>query len=75
MCSARYLVMLSIHVKFHENITNGIKVMERTEYMVHGRNGYVQCSKGNNSVSRQIRVIAHVFCTLSHSGLHWCEVS
>ena len=51
MCSARRLIMLYICVKFRENITNGIRVMERTR--VPGRNGYVQCSKGNNSISRQ----------------------
>ena len=28
---------------------------------VHGRNGYVQCSKGNNSQNRQTRVMFHVF--------------
>ena len=73
MCSTRHLIMLYIYVKLRENITNDIRVMERTR--VHGRNGYVQCSKGNNSVSRQTRVRVHVFCTLSHGGLHLCEVS
>ena len=63
MCSAYYLMMLYICVKFFENITNGIRVMEQTR--VHGRNGYVQCSKGNNSVSRQTRVMVHVFCICS----------
>ena len=41
---------------------------------VHGRNGYVKCSKGNDSKSRQTRVMVHVFCTSSHSALHLCEV-
>ena len=50
MCSARRLMVLYICVKFLENITNGIRVMERTRE--HGRNGYVQCSKGNNSVGK-----------------------
>ena len=36
MCSARCLMVLYICVKFRENITNGIRVMERTR--VHGRN-------------------------------------
>ena len=71
MCSASRLIMLYICVKFRENITHCIRVMERTG--VHGKNGYVHCSKGNNSVSRQT-VMDHVFCTSSHSGLHWCEV-
>ena len=40
MCSACHLMVLYIRVKFRENITNGIRVMERTQ--VHGRNGYFQ---------------------------------
>ena len=67
MGSARCLIILFICLKFRENITNGIRVMERTR--VHGRNGYVQCPKGNNSKSRQTRVMIHVFCTLSGSAL------
>ena len=73
MCSAHCLLVLYICVKFRENITNGIRVMERTR--VHGRNGYIQCSKGNNSVKRQTRVTVYLFCKLSHSVLHWGEVS
>ena len=73
MSSAYCLIVLYICVKFLENISNGIRVMERTR--VHSRNGYVQCSKGNKSVSRQNRGTVHVFCTSSHDGLHWCEVS
>ena len=42
--SADHLIMLFICVKFRENITNCINVTELTR--VHGRNGYVQCSKG-----------------------------
>ena len=41
---------------------------------VHGRNGYVQPSKGNNFKSRQTKVTVNVFCTLSHSASHLCEV-
>ena len=40
ICSAHCLMVLYIWVKFHENITNGIRVMERTQ--VHERNGYFQ---------------------------------
>ena len=46
--------MFCICVKFRENITKGIRVMERTR--VHGKNGYVQCSKGNNSASGQTKL-------------------
>ena len=68
MCSARRLMVLYICVKFRENNTNGIRVMEQTR--VHGINGYVQCSKGNNFKSRQSRVMVHVFCTSSNDALH-----
>ena len=71
MCSAHCLTMLYICVKFHENITNCIRVMDR----IHGRNGYVQCLEDNNSNSRQARVMVHVFCTSSHGALHFCERS
>ena len=49
--SARRLIDLDIYVKFRENISNGFQLTERTR--IHGRNGYVQCSNGNNSKSRQ----------------------
>ena len=55
MCSACHLKVLYICVKFGENILNGFQLTERTR--VHNRNGYVQCSKGNNSKSRQTRVM------------------
>ena len=73
MCSARCLIMLYICVKFLENIRNSIRDKEQTQ--VHKRNGYVQCSKGNNSKSRQTRVTVHVLYTSSYNALHWCEVS
>ena len=74
MCSARPLMVLYICVKFCENITNGIRVMEWTR--VHGRIGYVQCSEGNNSKSRRTNVMVYMymFCTSSHGALHLCEV-
>ena len=39
-----------------------------------GRNGYVQCSKGNNSKSRQTRVTVYVFYMSFYNILHLCEV-
>ena len=30
MCSARRLMMFNVCVKFHENMSSGFKVMERT---------------------------------------------
>ena len=70
--SASCLILLYICVKFRENISNGFQLTEWAR--VHGKNGYVQCSKGNNSKSRQTRVTVHMFCTSSHSGLYLCEV-
>ena len=59
--------------KFHNNILNGFQLTERT--LVPGRNGYIQCSKGNNSKCRQTRITVNVVCISSHSALHLCEVS
>ena len=73
MCSAHHLIVLYICVKFCEKISNDFtELTERTG--VHGRNGYVHCSKGKNSKSRHTRVTVHVFCILSHSALHLCKV-
>ena len=30
MCSARRLMVFNVCVKFHENVSSGLKVMERT---------------------------------------------
>ena len=64
-------MVLYICEKFHINIQNGFQLTEGTQ--VHGRNGYVQCSKGGNSKCRQTRVTVYVFMS-SHSALHLCEV-
>ena len=71
LCSAYCLMVLYICEKFHNNISNGFQLTESTR--VHGRNGNVQCSKDNNSKSRQTRVTVHVFCTSSHSAYKFCE--
>ena len=44
ICSACNLIVLYICVKFHENTSNRFQLTERRT-QVHGRNGYVQCSK------------------------------
>ena len=38
MCSAHPLMVLYICEKFHENISDGFQLTERTQ--VHGKNGY-----------------------------------
>ena len=35
MCSARRLMVFNVCVKFHENMSSGFKVMERTRKMVN----------------------------------------
>ena len=34
MCSARRLMMVNVCVKFHENMSSGFKVMERTRKLL-----------------------------------------
>ena len=68
MFLAYCLMVLYNCEKFHQNIWNGFQLTEWTQ--VHGRNGYVQYSKGNNSKSRQTRVTVHVFWMSSSSALH-----
>ena len=34
MCSARRLMMFNVCVKFHENMSSGFKVMERTRKLL-----------------------------------------
>ena len=57
--SAHCLVVLYIYEKFHNDILNGFQLTEWTQ--VHGRNGYVQSSKGNNSPNNKIN-IANLLC-------------
>ena len=35
MCSARRLMVFNVCVKFHENMSSGFKVMERTQKLTH----------------------------------------
>ena len=35
MCSARRLMVFNVCVKFHENMSSGFKVMERTGKLTH----------------------------------------
>ena len=47
-------MVFKVCVKFHDNMSGGFKVMERTLKLL---------TKGNNSKSRIISVMVHVFCT------------
>ena len=70
MCSACPLIVLYICVKFPENILNSFQLTVQT--WVHGRNGYIQCSKGNNSTSRQYAILSEilVYEILGHLPRH-----
>ena len=57
--SALRLMLLYICVKFHENISNGFGVTERTRFCL--RNCYLQSSKGHNSKSINTRVMILAF--------------
>ena len=35
MCSACFLMVFNVCVKFHENMSSGFKVMERTRKLTH----------------------------------------
>ena len=37
MCSARRLIVFNVCVKFHENVSSGLKVMERTRKLLTQR--------------------------------------
>ena len=73
MCSAHHLMMLYIYIKFHEFISNSFQLTEWTQ--VHGRNGYIPCSRGNNSRTRKPKVMIHAFYITANHALHLCEVS
>ena len=42
MCSARWLMVLNVCVKFHENMSSGFKVMERTRKIVNTQRAITQ---------------------------------
>ena len=57
--SAHPLIVLYICENFYENTWNDFYLTKQTQ--VHGRNGYVPCSKGNNSKSKQTKVMVCEF--------------
>ena len=61
-------MLVNISMKFHENILNGLKVMERTQFCHRNRKGYLQSLKGHNSTNIYQRVIVLALCTLSNVG-------
>ena len=67
--SARRLMMIYISTKFHENIRDGIKVIEPTRFPSE------KISREHNSVKNVSEVSVLVLCTLSDDGLYLYQVS
>ena len=67
MCSACGLMAFNLCVKFHENMSNSFKVMERTRKLL--------TYKGQLLQKRRDRVMVLVFCTSSYGVSRLCEVS
>ena len=68
LISARRLVMLYISSKFCEIISNGIKVIVDTIFIL-------KISKGNNSAKNVGGVNVVNLCTSSGHALYLCQVS
>ena len=77
MCSACHLMVFNICVKFHENMSGGFKVMERTQKLLTEKHTntdtHIENTKTiyhialHTSYARGItRVTVHVFCMSSH---------
>ena len=66
-------MLVNICMKFHEDILNGFKVTELTQFCL--RNCDLQSSKGHNSKSINTRVMVLAFCTSSIVGKYLHEVS
>ena len=69
MCSACRLIVIYICVKFGENVSDGIRVMERTQMMealtdgrTDVRTKWVLC----NFLYSQLMVMRHFLCDPSH---------
>ena len=59
-------MLVNISVKFQEDILNGLKNIERTQFC--HRNCYLQISKGYNSKNIYPRVMVHALSTSSNVG-------
>ena len=70
MCSARHPMVFNICVKFHENMSSGFKVMERTRKLLtdtHTQKRRKLYTPLQTSYAGGItRDMVHVFCMLSH---------
>ena len=64
--SAGHAMLVNISMKFHEDILNGLKVIEWIHFC--HRNCYLQSSKGHNSKNIYPRVMVLTICTSSNVG-------
>ena len=63
-----HLILFYISIKYHQNITKGIQVTERTQNLF-------QTKQGNNSNSKKASVVILVCDMSSHPILHFYQVS
>ena len=66
--SARLLMLVDICMKFHDASLYGLKVIERTRWIMETRFCEGQSSKGNNSKNINARVTVVALCTSSNAG-------
>ena len=60
---------VNICVKFHENMSSGFKVMERTQKLLadtHKKENYIPHSMHTSYAGGITRVTVHMFCMSSH---------
>ena len=67
--SVHHLIMVYICTKFHENILEGIKVVEQTQFSKEN------ISKGHNSIKNVGGVTVLVLCTSPDGDLYLYKVS
>ena len=72
LCSARRLIVLHICVKFHENISDGIRVMTRIRTMEALMNGRMdtQSFGGYNIIPSPLFVAGHKHASVTHRKCH-----
>ena len=73
MCSACHLMVFYICVTFHENMSSGFKVMERTQKLLTDAHTHREKMKTIYPIALHTlyaegitRVMVHVFCMSSH---------
>ena len=77
MCSACRLMVFNVCVKFHENMSSGFKVMERTQKLLTDthtkKEHYIPHCMHTLYAGGITRFIVHVFCISSHGVKVWVK--